>query len=59
MEPKKLTDELRVKLNEYLNRNYGMQIPSEENCIFEDRCDYVYINEDSENFIYIPKSEIK
>jgi hypothetical protein len=59
MEDKKLTDELRVKLNEYLERHYGMQIPQNEDCIFEDRRDYIYINDDSENFIYIPKNEIK
>lgn len=58
MNPIDLTEDLRTKINAFLNKNYGMELPIEEKCILEDKRNYIHMDEDNGNCIYISKSDI-
>ena len=58
MKTLKITDELRIKLDEYLSNNYGLTIDLDDESIFLDKNNYIYMNVDNGNCIYINKKHI-
>lgn len=59
MNKKPLDEDLRNRLNEYLKAEYGLALPSSMDSIVDDGADYLYIDDDPNVFIYIPKKAIR
>lgn len=59
MKTKTLDDALRKSINEYLQSNYGTQLPASKTYVIDERNDYLYMDTENENFFYIPKGKLK
>lgn len=59
MNKKILDDDLRSRLNEFLKAEYGLILPSIMDYVIDEGVDYLYINDDPDVFIYIPKKAIR
>lgn len=59
MKEKQLDEDLRLKINEFLESEYEMSLPSSVISIMDAGTDYLYINNDPNTFIYIPKKAVR